>query len=82
MSWRSLGRVAAVLGGTALGLFALWASLIVFLIGGDGTQVPDRFILNGDPCCSHPDTWREVLSGATAMLVGAALGAVAICAVG
>lgn len=86
MSRRSLGRVAAGLGGAALGLFALWASLIVVLIGGDGTQAPDPFVLNGDPCCSHPDTWRDVLSGATAMLVGtalvAALGAVAICAVG
>lgn len=30
--------------------------------------VPDPAILDGDPCCSHPDTWGEVIRGAVAAL--------------
>lgn len=86
MPLRSVGRMAAALGGAALGLFALWASLWVLLVGLGAGQAPDPFVDDGDPCCGHPDTWPQVLAWASVTLVGtalvAALGAVAICAVG
>jgi hypothetical protein len=30
--------------------------------------VPDPAILDGDPCCSHPDTWGEVIRGGVSAL--------------
>ena len=62
MPLRSVGRMAAALGGAALGLFALWAGLWVLLVGLGAGQAPDPFVDDGDPCCGHPDTWPQVLA--------------------
>ncbi len=81
MFFRAVVRAGAVLAGVALGLFSLWASLIALLVGGDAFQEPNPFILDGDPCCGHPDDWGEVALGAVSALVAfgivAAVGTVA-----
>ncbi len=46
-----------------------WAILGILTLG----QTPDASIPDGDPCCSHPDTWGEVVLGGvggTLLLVG------------
>lgn len=57
--------------GTGLRVVAGVGALIAVVVGAYGAlvallfspQKPDPAIPDGDPCCTHPDTWAEVLSG-------------------
>lgn len=50
------GRAAAGIGAVCM-LFVGLYGLLAF------PQRPDPAIPDGDPCCSHPDTWAEVRDG-------------------
>lgn len=79
-------RLLAGLAGVALLLVALWGALWVMLAVGISAQAPDPFVIDGDPCCGHPDTWGEVTEGAAwslgLALIDALLAAVAVALVG
>lgn len=66
-------RVLALFAGSLLGLVALWASLWVLLGVAFAATPPNPFVLDGDPCCSHPDTWAEVRLVALGALLGTGL---------
>lgn len=55
-----LVALAILLAGLAATWFPLMLGLLMFFIGA---QQPDPSVPDGDPCCGHPDTWWEVLSG-------------------
>ena len=57
-------RLLAGLAGGAILLLAAWGALWVMLAVGISAQAPDPFVIDGDPCCGHPDTWGEVAEGA------------------
>lgn len=64
-------RVAAGLAAVAASIplpFGAWLGFFSVLVAA---QRPDPTIADGDPCCSHPDTWSEVA-------LGVAYGAVAL----
>lgn len=61
--------VAVLLAGGALALLALWGFFLI--------EAPDAFAPDGDPCCSHPDTWGEVWTNIAGLLVAGLLVAVA-----
>lgn len=65
-------RLTAGLGGAGLLAIASWGVLFVLLIGAISAQEPDPSVADGDPCCSHPDTWAEVAAG-LGLTVGYAL---------
>jgi hypothetical protein len=55
-------RAATASGGLICLLIALYGGLLVLLSAVIAAQRPDPTVPNGDPCCSHPDTWGEVAS--------------------
>lgn len=72
-------RLLAGLAGGAILLVALWGALWVMLAVGISAQAPDPFVIDGDPCCGHPDTWGEVAEGAAWSLGLALLDALLVC---
>ena len=65
-------RLLAGLAGGAILLVAAWGALWVMFAVAVSAQAPDPFVIDGDPCCGHPDTWGEVAEGA-AWALGLAL---------
>ena len=69
-------RAIAFLAGVGVLALALLASAFAALVVAIGAQAPDAFMPDGDPCCSSPDTWSEVIAGAAVSTpVAAAVGA-------
>jgi hypothetical protein len=60
-------------------LVAAWGALFVLLIAAISSQAPDPFIVDGDPCCGHPDTWGEVAGGVAWALGLVLLDALLVC---
>lgn len=69
----ALGRVGMVVGGVATALVAAWLSVWVLLVAAISLQSPDPQVPNGDPCCGHPDTWGEVITGGAVTLTAGLL---------
>ena len=56
-------RVLAGLAAVASVAAGLWVSLVALLFLAISAQPPDPEVLDGDPCCGHPDDWKEVVTG-------------------
>lgn len=58
------GRAGRAFGAAAGGVVLLpvfcWLMLMVLLGSSYTWLIPDPAVLDGDPCCGHPDTWGEV----------------------
>lgn len=69
------GVLACALCVVALGLvgFAAFGALL-------SLQAPDPFVMDGDPCCGHPNTWGEVIEGLGWALLLVALAGVLVAA--
>ena len=55
-----MGRLVAAIAGLAALPLALFGALWAWLGAAIAAQRPDPLIIDGDPCCGHPDTWGEV----------------------
>jgi hypothetical protein len=59
-----MGRLVTALVGLGAMLLSLYGALWVVLSAAITAQRPDPAVPDGDPCCTHPDTWHEVADGA------------------
>ena len=53
-------RVSTAIAGVISLLISLYLARVAVLGVAVAAQRPDPAVSNGDPCCPHPDTWREV----------------------
>lgn len=74
-------RVAAGLAACALLPFAVAAAAPALLLAAFAAQAPDEFAVSGDPCCTPPATWGEVLLAGVAALAAASVATVLCAAV-
>jgi hypothetical protein len=58
-----MGRLVTALVGLAAILLSLYGALWVLLSALITAQSPDPAVPDGDPCCTHPDTWSDVADG-------------------
>jgi hypothetical protein len=56
-------RALAVVAAIGLLLCAAYNLLLIVFFGAVSLAAPDPTIIDGDPCCGHPDTWGEVAFG-------------------
>lgn len=61
-------RTAAGIGAACVALIGTFGFFGV-LWGLALTERPNPSLPDGDPCCTHPDTWDEVWDGVTDLLV-------------
>lgn len=80
MSNRAPLRILAGLAAAALFVVVAFG-LIAFVWGLSYVSEPaDPYVMDGDPCCAHPDTWGDVTSGAWGTLAIAAVTGLVLCA--
>jgi hypothetical protein len=68
-------RAASGIAGFVAVLISVYGTLWVLLAMSVAAERPDPEIPDGDPCCTHPDTWSEVADGAFAALSVASIDA-------
>jgi drug/metabolite transporter (DMT)-like permease len=64
-------RVVIGVAGVIVAVLAVPGVVVVMFTGGYAGMVPDPSIMDGDPCCGHPDTWNEVYASAGAGVAAA-----------